>query len=85
MLLIGLYLSMSEWYTVCNKLLQAGEIDISAHILDEIGYCLDVAPQYYKPRFETCDNCNYRYRCRIATAKPLCKDYKKAVYQDGWT
>ena len=79
MVLIGLYLSMSEWYTVCNKLLQAGEVEISGHILNEIGYCLDVAPQYYNKRCDCCQICTHFKECTIATAWPLCSQFERGV------
>lgn len=81
MTLIGVYLSIPEWYTVANTLLQAGEKaeKTARHILDEIGFGLDVAPEYYAPRRDTCANCKNSRICTVTAALPICQHYERKV------
>lgn len=77
MILIGLYLSKSEWLTVVETLMKADDtaFKTAQHILDEIGFSLDIAPQYFAPRRDTCAICKNRKFCTVAAALPLCSDF----------
>ena len=81
MTIIGVYLSAPEWYTVAYTLLQAGvEAEKTArHILDEIGYSLDIAPEYYAPRRDTCADCKNARFCTVAAALPICQHFVREV------
>ncbi len=87
MTLIGIYLSIPEWYAICNAGLNYTDESAAAaaHILDEIGYSLDVAPQYYAPRRNTCANCKNSKNCAVVAAQPLCRHYVKESTENAET
>ena len=77
--IIGIYLSVVEWYSICEIMRQLEEpySSIAAHILDEIGRISGIAPEFFEPQHGTCKDCIYLDICKPVCGLPCCKDFEK--------
>jgi len=77
--LIAIYLSCVEWYDIVSvlRLLDEPYAAISRHILDEIGRASGIAPEFFEPQHNTCEECENYEVCEIITGKPCCPDFIK--------